>query len=320
MSPSMSRTPSAPPGSPASRSASRGCGTCRTRRSGWPSCCRRTRPSTPASATPSGSTPRRAPSSCCGRCTRRGTTSADGSRRLDGLDGDALVHRLIAAGGHDVEWLTEEQLAAAPARVPLERYRAWLDAVPAELRDGIVEHWGEAPGSLYVDGDDIVLASLTFGNVVLMIQPPRGFGENPVAIYHDPDLPPSHHYVAAYRWLEATTADGGFGADAVDPPRQARHAGVAARQGPGAVGGVRAGRRPRRPAAGVPVHRQRPGRGHAGQAARARHRRRPPGAADGAGRHVRRPGQAGAAARRVRERRRRSTRRSCRRCARRSGR
>lgn len=31
-------------------------------------------------------------------------------------DGDELIHRLINAGGHDVEWLTEEQLAAAPAR------------------------------------------------------------------------------------------------------------------------------------------------------------------------------------------------------------
>ncbi|HXA12690.1 MAG TPA: cobaltochelatase subunit CobN, partial [Mycobacterium sp.] len=48
------------------------------------------------------------------------------------------------------------------------------------------------------------------GNVVLMVQPPRGFGDNPVAIYHDPDLPPSHHYLAAYHWLNA-----GFGADAI---------------------------------------------------------------------------------------------------------
>src|ERR687895_1607546 len=64
------------------------------------------------------------------------------------------------------------------------------------------EHWGEPPGSLYVDGSEIVLASLQFGNAVLMIQPPRGFGENPIAIYHDPDLPPSHHYLAVYRWVE----------------------------------------------------------------------------------------------------------------------
>ncbi len=130
------------------------------------------------------------------------------------VDSDELIHTLIAAGGHDVEWLTEEQLAAAPQRVPLADYRAWFAALPAELADAVRAHWGEPPGELYVDGagEDaaIVLASLRFGNVVLAIQPPRGFGENPIAIYHDPDLPPSHHYLAAYRWLEQ-----GFGADAV---------------------------------------------------------------------------------------------------------
>lgn len=130
-------------------------------------------------------------------------------------DSDELIHTLIAAGGHDVEWLTEDQLAGAPQRVPLADYRRWFAALPSTLRDRIVEHWGEPPGALYVDGGDIVLASLRFGNVVLMIQPPRGFGENPIAIYHDPDLPPSHHYLAAYRWLEAGVDRGGFGADAV---------------------------------------------------------------------------------------------------------
>jgi len=125
-------------------------------------------------------------------------------------DGDTLVHTLIAAGGHDVEWLTESQLHAAVARVPLARYREHFDALPEALRERMLEHWGEPPGGLYVDGDDIVLAALQYGNVVLMIQPPRGFGENPIAIYHDPDLPPSHHYLAAYRWLAQD-----FGADAV---------------------------------------------------------------------------------------------------------
>jgi cobaltochelatase CobN len=130
-------------------------------------------------------------------------------------DGDELVHTLIAAGGHDVEWLTEEQLRNAPARVRLEDYRRWFGQLPQELQDAMVEHWGEPPGSLYVDGDEIVLAALRFGNVVLMIQPPRGFGENPIAIYHDPDLPPSHHYLAAYRWLASPETAGGFGAHAV---------------------------------------------------------------------------------------------------------
>ncbi|ADJ48787.1 cobaltochelatase CobN [Amycolatopsis mediterranei S699] len=125
-------------------------------------------------------------------------------------DGDALIHALIAAGGQDPEWLTEEQLAGNPIRVPAARYQQWFDALPAELREGVEEHWGPAPGELYVDNGDIVLASLQSGNVIIMIQPPRGFGENPVAIYHNPDLPPSHHYLAAYRWLEEE-----FGAHAV---------------------------------------------------------------------------------------------------------
>jgi cobaltochelatase CobN len=125
-------------------------------------------------------------------------------------DGDTLVHTLIAAGGHDVEWLTEDQLKAAVARVPLKTYQGWFDELEPSLREKMLEHWGEPPGSLYVDGEDIVLAALQYGNVVLAIQPPRGFGENPIAIYHDPDLPPSHHYLAAYRWLAED-----FGADAV---------------------------------------------------------------------------------------------------------
>jgi len=127
-------------------------------------------------------------------------------------DGDALIHALIAAGGHDTEWLTEEQLRAAPARVPLASYRRFLSDIPNELASRITSHWGAPPGGLYTDesSGDIALACLRFGHVVLMIQPPRGFGENPVAIYHDPDLPPSHHYLAAYRWLA-----GDFGADAV---------------------------------------------------------------------------------------------------------
>ena len=124
--------------------------------------------------------------------------------------GDALIHRLIAAGGHDLEWLTEDQLAQATMRVPLTDYTRWFDTLPAPLRADIPQAWGPPPGSLYVHDSDIVLAGLRFGNVVVMIQPPRGFGDNPIAIYHDPALAPSHHYLAAYRWLNES-----FGADAV---------------------------------------------------------------------------------------------------------
>ncbi|AUG81135.1 cobalamin biosynthesis protein CobN [Kitasatospora sp. MMS16-BH015] len=137
-----------------------------------------------------------------------------------GHEGDALIHALIAAGGYDQDWLTEEQLARNPVRIPAADYRRWYATLPAGLREQVEEHWGPAPGELYVDRSqnpdgDIVLAGIRSGNLLVLIQPPRGFGENPVAIYHDPDLPPSHHYLAAYRWIAAAQEDNGFGAHAV---------------------------------------------------------------------------------------------------------
>ncbi|MCO1659810.1 cobaltochelatase subunit CobN [Pseudonocardia humida] len=130
-------------------------------------------------------------------------------------DGDALMHALIAAGGQDPDWLTEEQLSGNPIRISAQRYRGWFERLPEDLRAGVEEHWGPAPGELYVDDGHIVVAALAAGNVLLMVQPPRGFGANPVAIYHDPDLPPSHHYLGAYRYLGAPREEGGFGADAI---------------------------------------------------------------------------------------------------------
>jgi cobaltochelatase CobN len=143
---------------------------------------------------------------------------AGGPDALPGVeppDGDALIHAVIAAGGQDPEWLTDQQLAGAAVRIPAARYRAWFDRLPAGLRASVQDAWGPPPGELFVDRSanpdgDIVLAALRAGNLVLLVQPPRGFGENPVAIYHDPDLPPSHHYLAAYRWLEES-----FGAHAL---------------------------------------------------------------------------------------------------------
>ncbi|MFF9351967.1 cobaltochelatase subunit CobN [Streptomyces sp. NPDC014734] len=139
---------------------------------------------------------------------------------LESGDGDELIRALIEAGGHDQEWLTEEQLARNPVRVPAADYRRWYATLPEELRNAVEEHWGPPPGEMFVDRSvnpegDIVLAALRHGNLLILIQPPRGFGENPIAIYHDPDLPPSHHYLAAYRWIAAPRADGGFGADAM---------------------------------------------------------------------------------------------------------
>ncbi len=125
----------------------------------------------------------------------------------DTTAGNALIHALIAAGGQDPEWLTQEQLSGQPVRIPAATYQRWLAELPNELSEAVTAAWGKAPGELFVDRQrdaegEIVAATLQAGNVVILVQPPRGFGENPIAIYHDPDLAPSHHYLAVYRWIE----------------------------------------------------------------------------------------------------------------------
>ena len=126
-------------------------------------------------------------------------------------DGDELMRRLIERCTYDADFLTQEQMRNAEGRVPANEYAAQFAALPQDVQADVREDWGEPPGSVYVDDDgELFMAGLRLGNVFVGIQPPRGFGENPIAIYHSPDIAPTHHYMAFYRWLRD-----GFGADAV---------------------------------------------------------------------------------------------------------
>ncbi len=125
-------------------------------------------------------------------------------------NGDALMAALLARGGYDTDHLTEDQLAYGEARYSRDDYARWYEAFPPSVRDDVRAQWGEAPGAAYRSGDDVYVAGMRFGNVFVMIQPPRGFGENPLAVYHSGELVPTHHYLGAYRWLRDV-----FGADAI---------------------------------------------------------------------------------------------------------
>ncbi|MDP9072186.1 MAG: cobaltochelatase subunit CobN [Actinomycetota bacterium] len=125
-------------------------------------------------------------------------------------DGDELMAELIDAFSYERETLTRHQLARAAGRLSAAAYGQWFAALAPGLRSEVEEAWGPPPGLVYRHGDDLVFAGLDLGNVVVAVQPPRGFGENPVAVYHSPDLVPTHHYLGFYRWL-----DEGWGADAV---------------------------------------------------------------------------------------------------------
>lgn len=125
-------------------------------------------------------------------------------------DGDSLVHELIARGTYDKEFLTEEQLQNAVGQLDAAAYRQWFARWPHTVRTALQESWGEPPGTVYRHNGAMAVAGLQYGNVFVGIQPPRGFGENPIAIYHDPALAPTHHYLGVYHWLRHV-----FHADAI---------------------------------------------------------------------------------------------------------
>ncbi|ODT83454.1 MAG: hypothetical protein ABS76_03575 [Pelagibacterium sp. SCN 64-44] len=93
------------------------------------------------------------------------------------------------------------QRGASAAVLPLARYETLFAALPDETRAAITARWGDPATDPFVRGDAFHLPAHRFGNVVLMLQPARGYHLDETRSYHDPNLVPPHAYVAAYLWL-----------------------------------------------------------------------------------------------------------------------
>ncbi len=96
-------------------------------------------------------------------------------------------------------------------RLPVSTYRSWFKTLPREFRQGVVEQWGPVEDStIMIKGGDLIIPGVRMGQVMLLPEPARGWGDDPMKLYHDPTLYPHHQYVAAYLWLKH-----GFEADAM---------------------------------------------------------------------------------------------------------
>ncbi len=125
-------------------------------------------------------------------------------------DGDDLVHKIIERCSNDLDSLTEEQLRLAAGHVTTSQYADWFRTFPADVAEELTRDWGEPPGQVYRTNGSLAIAGIDLGNIFVGLQPPRGFGENPIAIYHSPEMAPTHHYIAYYRWIRDV-----FKADAI---------------------------------------------------------------------------------------------------------
>ncbi|MDY6813520.1 MAG: cobaltochelatase subunit CobN [Pseudomonadota bacterium] len=111
------------------------------------------------------------------------------------MDGYRALLRPPAAG-----------VGTAPALAELDTRVQALTALGIEGLRG----WGSPPGRSMVVGDSLVLPGLTFGNVFIGPQPPRGWELDEELLHANLIFPPPHQYLAFYRYLQHD-----FAADAV---------------------------------------------------------------------------------------------------------
>ncbi|MEB3233958.1 MAG: cobaltochelatase subunit CobN [Cyanobacteriota bacterium] len=126
-------------------------------------------------------------------------------------DGEALIGALLAGRSND----PESDHRPALDHLSLASYERWYRELPAAAIERLEQRWGppQSDQGLGVDASGqpaFAIRGLRLGQVVVLIQPERGYDRDPALSYHCPDLPPTHAYLAQYLWLRET-----FGAHAV---------------------------------------------------------------------------------------------------------
>ncbi|MBR7005492.1 MAG: cobaltochelatase subunit CobN [Candidatus Methanomethylophilaceae archaeon] len=137
----------------------------------------------------------------------------DSGYALDWIPEDAaeLMRRILDGVTYDFGGMTDSEIVEkAAGTVGKAEHEAWLENIPEFNRKEIKERWGDAPGDIASAKGRMVIPGFVTGNVVVTLQPPRGWGEGADELCHDPVLPPHNQYLAFYRWLKDV-----FGADAV---------------------------------------------------------------------------------------------------------
>ncbi|WDP91016.1 MAG: cobaltochelatase subunit CobN [Desulfobacter sp.] len=87
--------------------------------------------------------------------------------------------------------------------LPRSEYLKWFEALPEDFKARVVAQWGLPEASkIMVKGDDFIIPAVEIGNLVLLPEPVRGWGDDPDKLYHSDTLYPHHQYLAAYLWLQ----------------------------------------------------------------------------------------------------------------------
>jgi cobaltochelatase CobN len=123
----------------------------------------------------------------------------------------------------EFRWTPIEEIVAkggALAYLTKEEYEQWFRCLSPQVQSRVSEAWGNPPGeekdgipaAMLYQGK-IVITGVQYGNALVCVQPKRGCAgarcDGQVCkILHDPEVPPTHQYIATYRYIEKV-----FGAD-----------------------------------------------------------------------------------------------------------
>ncbi len=120
-------------------------------------------------------------------------------------DGDALM-RFLMAGPTNAASRDRE----IRETISLSQYRDFLGTLPKKIYQEMTARWGAPEGDPFFLDGVFALPLARFGEVLVGIQPARGYNIDPKETYHAPDLVPPHGYLAFYAYLRAV-----FGAHAI---------------------------------------------------------------------------------------------------------
>lgn len=127
--------------------------------------------------------------------------------RPEDFNEDSIAERILLSGRNIGSWAPGEleKLIASKdvIKIPISEYRSWFEDLPDAFQNEVTRQWGIPEDSnIMIKGGTIIIPCIHLGNLIIVPQPTRGFGEDPQKLYHDPKIYPHHQYIAFYLWLK----------------------------------------------------------------------------------------------------------------------
>ena len=116
-------------------------------------------------------------------------------------DSEELIQQVLQ--DKEASWSSPDMNVAY--RMPVSEYTE-LCSYSEQLH----EYWGEPPGELNTDGQNLLIYGKQFGNVFIGVQPTFGYEGDPMRLLFSKSASPHHGFAAYYTFLQHK-----FGADAV---------------------------------------------------------------------------------------------------------